>query len=93
MPRSDRRLLARSQLPFGWATLSDAESGYAVTVPKAPYQLSKSGAHIHSPPPRVGQHTDEILRRLGFGESDIKELRATCVVEAPPTANRNTGKG
>ena len=71
----------------------DAELGYAVTVPKAPYQLSKSGAHIHSPPPRVGQHTDEILRRLGFGESEIKELRATCVVEAPPTANRNTGKG
>lgn len=71
----------------------DAELGYAVTVPKAPYQLSKSGAHIHSPPPRVGQHTDEILRRMGFGESEIKELHATYVVEAPPTANRNTGKG
>ena len=71
----------------------DAELGYAVTVPKAPYQLSKSGAHIHSPPPRVGQHTDEILRRLGFGESEIKALHATYVVEAPPTANRNTGKG
>ena len=60
----------------------DAELGYAVCVPKAPYQLSKSGAEIHSPPPRVGQHTDEILRRLGFNESVIQELHTTGIVEA-----------
>ena len=58
----------------------DAELGYAVCVPKAPYQLSKSGAEIHSPPPRVGQHTDEILRRLGFNESVIQELHTTGIV-------------
>jgi crotonobetainyl-CoA:carnitine CoA-transferase CaiB-like acyl-CoA transferase len=53
-------------------------------VPKAPYQLSKTGAHIHSPPPRVGQHTDEILRRLGLDEAEIRELHANGVVEARP---------
>jgi CoA:oxalate CoA-transferase len=62
----------------------DTELGYAVCVPKAPYQLSKTGAHIHSPPPRVGQHTDEILRRIGFDESQIRELHTTGVVEALP---------
>jgi CoA:oxalate CoA-transferase len=62
----------------------DTELGYAVCVPKAPYQLSKTGAHIHSPPPRVGQHTDEILRRIGFDESQIRELHSTGVVEALP---------
>ena len=62
----------------------DTELGYAVCVPKAPYQLSKTGAHIHSPPPRVGQHTDEILRRIGFDESQIRELDTTGVVEALP---------
>lgn len=62
----------------------DAELGYAVCVPKAPYQLSKTGAHIHSPPPRVGQHTDEILRRLGLDNAEIRELHATGVVEALP---------
>lgn len=66
----------------------DAALGYAVTVPKAPYQLSKSGAHLHSPPPRVGQHTDEILRRLGFNESDINVLHTTGVVEALPSMPR-----
>ncbi len=62
----------------------DAQLGYAVCVPKAPYQLSKTGAHIHSPPPRVGQHTDEILRRLGFNDTQIHELHTTGVVEALP---------
>ena len=65
----------------------DAELGYAVCVPKAPYQLSKTGAVIHSPP-RVGQHTDEILRRLGFGDTEIQELHASGVVEAQQTSPR-----
>ena len=63
----------------------DAELGYSICVPKAPYQLSKTGARIHSPPPRVGQHTDEILRRLGFGEAEIRELHTTGIVEALPS--------
>jgi CoA:oxalate CoA-transferase len=66
----------------------DAELGYSVCVPKVPYQLSKTGAHIHSPPPRVGQHTDEILRRLGFDEQQITELHTTGVVEARPSLQR-----
>jgi CoA:oxalate CoA-transferase len=72
----------------------DAELGYAVCVPKAPYQLSKTGARIHSPPPRVGQHTDEILRRLGLSEAEIRELHTTGVVEALPSAvPQATAKG
>jgi CoA:oxalate CoA-transferase len=68
----------------------DPTLGYAVCVPKAPYQLSRTGAQIHSPPPRVGQHTDEILRRLGFSEAEIHELHASEVVEGRP---KPTGKG
>ena len=67
----------------------DVELGYAICVPKAPYQLSKTGAHIHSPPPRVGQHTDEILHRLGLGEAEIRDLHTTGVVEALPSLLQN----
>ena len=66
----------------------DAALGYSISVPKAPYQLSKTGAHIHSPPPRVGQHTDEILRRLGFSDVEIRDLHSTGVVEALPSASQ-----
>ncbi len=66
----------------------DAALGYSVCVPKVPYQLSKTGAYIHSPPPRVGQHTDEILRRLGFDQQQITALHTTGVVEAQPSRQR-----
>ena len=66
----------------------DADLGYSVCVPKAPYQLSKTGAHIHSPPPRLGQHTDEVLGRLGFSKSEIDELHRAGIVEALASSER-----
>lgn len=58
----------------------DPELGYEVVVPKASYQLSKTPAHIHSPPARVGQHTDEVLRHLGFSTQAIAEMRKGGIV-------------
>ena len=43
-----------------------------VTVPKAPYKFSESEAQVHSPTPLLGQHTDEIMRDLGYSPTDIK---------------------
>ena len=58
----------------------DAEIGYEVVVPKASYQLSKTPAHIHSPPARMGQHTDEVLQHLGFSKDAIAEMRKGGIV-------------
>jgi succinate--hydroxymethylglutarate CoA-transferase len=46
-----------------------------------PVKYSYSTPGIRTPPPTLGQHTDEILRHLvGLEECDIEELRANGVV-------------
>ena len=49
-------------------------------VPTAPYRLSATPARIHSMPPRLGQHTDEVLAENGFSEEEIAKLHADNVV-------------
>jgi len=58
----------------------DPELGYEVVVPKASYQLSKTPAHIHSPPARLGQHTDAVLHHLGFSKDAIAEMRKGGII-------------
>ncbi|KZF19718.1 CAIB/BAIF family protein [Xylona heveae TC161] len=46
-----------------------------------PVKFSDSDPSIRSPPPTLGQHTDEILRDvIGMSESDIHDLREEGVV-------------
>lgn len=46
-----------------------------------PVKYSYSEPSIRTPPPLLGQHTDEILRDIvRMGESEIKDLKANGVV-------------
>ena len=49
-------------------------------VPTSPYRLSGSPAQIRSMPPRLGQHTDEVLAEHGFSREEIARFRAAGVV-------------
>ena len=45
-----------------------------------PVKLSGTPAHLRRPAPALGEHTDEVLRDLGYEPSRIAALRANSVV-------------
>ncbi len=47
-----------------------------------PIKLSETPGRIRRAPPLVGEHTDEILREVGYSDGDIAGLRAAAVIGA-----------
>ena len=45
-----------------------------------PARFSGTPVEIRSAPPLLGQHTDDILRSLGYADADVADLRARGVV-------------
>lgn len=46
-----------------------------VTVPVAAFTYAHDGPRVDGPPPRVGEHTDEVLAEVGYGIEEIAALR------------------
>lgn len=49
-------------------------------VPMAAFTYAQDGPQITSPPPRFGEHTDEILGELGLAAHEIQSLRQEGIV-------------
>lgn len=49
-------------------------------VPDLPVKLTRTPGGIHTRPPTLGEHTDEILAALGFGAAEIAALREQAIV-------------
>ena len=56
------------------------EVGHPITVPVAAFDYAHDGPAIDSPPPALGQHTDEILKAHGFAQDEIDALAAAGAV-------------
>jgi crotonobetainyl-CoA:carnitine CoA-transferase CaiB-like acyl-CoA transferase len=71
----DPQLAARDMI----AHLEHAAAG-AIRTLGVPIKLSDTPGAVRTPPPQLGEHTDAVLRDLGFAVEEIARLRATGTV-------------
>jgi crotonobetainyl-CoA:carnitine CoA-transferase CaiB-like acyl-CoA transferase len=57
-----------------WVDIEHPTAG-PVTIPGAPFKMSKTPWRVKRPAPRLGEHNVEILGHLGNSEEDIVRLR------------------
>ncbi len=51
-----------------------------ITITNTPLKLSKTPGHVRMPAPTLSQHTDEVLRQLGYDDATIAQYYAEGVV-------------
>jgi crotonobetainyl-CoA:carnitine CoA-transferase CaiB-like acyl-CoA transferase len=51
-----------------------------VPIAGPPFRLSKTPGTMRSRPPMLGEHTDEVMRELGYGDAEIADFRAKRII-------------
>jgi formyl-CoA transferase len=49
-------------------------------VVSEPMSLSRTPTRLAAPPPKLGEHTDEVLAEFGFTAGEIEQLKQAKVV-------------
>ena len=58
-----------------------------IRMPGPMIQMTRRRSPRRAPSPTLGQHTDDVLRDLGYSDERIDELRAAGVLGSPPTGD------
>ena len=66
----------------GFWKIVDHPSEGTLRVPDIPTTYSRTPAEIRRLPPRLGEHSREVLREAGFSETEVDDLRASGVTSA-----------
>jgi crotonobetainyl-CoA:carnitine CoA-transferase CaiB-like acyl-CoA transferase len=75
---ADPQLAARGILHRFAAGAPGVEDGFS--VPVAAFTFAHDGPRIDTPPPRLGEHTEDVLRELGYDAAEIARLRSARVI-------------
>ena len=51
-----------------------------IRVPMAAFQFKDGGPKLRSPPPRIGQHTEDILQELGYTKEQISDYSDAGII-------------
>ena len=65
---------------IGMVAAVDTPGVGAIRMAGLPIQLTETPGRIDSAPPQLGQHTEAILKRLGFGVAEIERLATSGVI-------------
>lgn len=73
---SDPQVLFRNMV----VDIPQADGG-VVKAPGNPIKLSVDNSDSYTAPPQLGEHTEETLKRLGYSDAQIEELRANGIIQ------------
>lgn len=51
-----------------------------IKLVNTPVKFSETSPGVRSPPPTLGQHTDEVLKEIGMAEADITSLKGQGII-------------
>src|SRR6478735_1910816 len=58
----------------------DGKAKRKLTLVGQPVSLSRTPSHLAAPPPKLGEHTDAVLKEFGFSKQEIKALHKAGAV-------------
>jgi crotonobetainyl-CoA:carnitine CoA-transferase CaiB-like acyl-CoA transferase len=65
---------------LGMAQRVDSSERGPIDLIGQPIGMSRTPSTLAVPPPTMGQHTEEILAELGYGEAEVEDLRAAGAI-------------